>query len=164
MREPIVILEDDAVITKNFSAALTETQRLIQWYGFIRLQDDTRDRKIKRLPVSMAGGLFTLMYYATYPYGAMAYAISPSAAAAFVDASKVLTGPVDHFIKLFWEHGQPLYGLSPCPVVWGDQSDRTTIGHRAREEINIKLSLRRRLKKAHRWIQRRRFNAVHLRL
>lgn len=157
--EPIVILEDDAVITENFAVALTKTERLIQQYGFIRLQNYLRDRGIKKLQIGRAGP-FTLVYYATYPFGAMAYAISPSTAAAFVKASNVLTGPVDQFIKLFWEHGQPLYGLSPYPVVWGDQSARTTIGHRARGEMNLNLSLRKRLKKARRWIQRRRFNAA----
>jgi len=159
MDEPIVVLEDDALTAENFSAALIETQQVVQQYGFIRLQSNFRARSIKKLPVSMAGP-FTLLYYETYPFGAMAYAISPSAAAAFVEASEVLTGPVDHFIKLFWEHRQPLYGLSPYPVVWGDQSDRTTIGHRERGKKDIKLNLRRRLKKAHRWIQRRRFNAA----
>lgn len=145
--------------TENFAVALTETERLVRQYGFIRLQSDSRGRGIRKSPVRKAGP-FTLIYYATYPFGAMAYVISSSAAAAFIEASKVVTGPVDHFIKLFWEHGQPLYGLSPYPVVWGDQSDRTTIGHRTRGELNINLLLRKRLKKAHRWILRRKFNAT----
>lgn len=160
MDKPILVLEDDAEIEANLSAALTETQRLIQRYGFIRLQNDFFGRNKKSVPVREAGP-FTLNHYATYPFGAMGYAISPSVAAAFVDASQVLTAPVDSFIKVFWEHGRPLYGLSPYSVMGGDLSRRTTIGHRARAEMNIKMTLERRLKKAGRWIKRRRFNAAH---
>ncbi len=90
--EPIVVLEDGAEITENFCAALTATQRLIRRYGFIRLQNDFRGRRLRKVPVSKSD-LFTLNYYATYPFGAQGYAISPSVAAAFVDASRVLPTP-----------------------------------------------------------------------
>ncbi len=160
MDEPIIVLEDDAEIEDDFPAALSETKRLIHQYGFIRLQNDFSRRYKKRVPVRRVGP-FMLNYYATYPYGAMGYVISPGAAAALVNASETLTAPVDAFIKLFWEHGQPLYGLYPFPVLWGDLAHETMIGSRDRQPMNLKTRLTRRLKKAGRWIERRKFNLAH---
>ena len=157
--EPIAILEDDSELEKNFPAALIQAQRLINKYGFIRLQNDFSGRHKKKIPVREAGS-FTLNYYATYPFGAMGYVISPAVAAAFLDASRVLTAPVDAFIKQFWEHDQALYGLFPFSVMWGDFANRTTIGIRDRESLDFNLRLARRSKKIDRWIKRWKFNRV----
>jgi GR25 family glycosyltransferase involved in LPS biosynthesis len=55
----------------------------------------------------------TLSYCCCYLHCATAYAISPVVARAFVYHSRVLTAPVDKFIKNFWLHRQPLYVMHP---------------------------------------------------
>ncbi len=47
---------------------------MVHRYGFISLQNNLRGRNLRRVSVSKSG-LFTLNYYATYPFGAKAYAI-----------------------------------------------------------------------------------------
>jgi len=46
----------------------------------------------------------------------MCYAIAPHVAGSFIQGSRVMTGPVDLFIKRFWEHKQPLFFLFPPAV------------------------------------------------
>ena len=127
--EPMVILEDDAEVLPCFLAALAEIETLIQVYGFIRLQEHGPSRHIRTALVEKAGA-FNLHYFASCPFGAMAYAITPRVAAAFIERSSVLGAPVDVFIKKFWEHGQPLFGLSPGPIKNSALSSRSTIKHR----------------------------------
>ena len=160
IEEPIIVLEDDSELDENFDAAVNATATLIEQCGFIRLQNDFSGRHKKKTPVTKIGR-FTLNYFATYPFGTMGYAISPTTAAAFLDSSRILSAPVDSFIKLFWEHGHPLYGLAPYAVVWGDLSRRTTIKRRERERTSIGMKLLRRRKKASDWVRRWRFNQRH---
>ena len=158
--EPIVVLEDDSELEDNFPAALQETERLIEKYGFIRLQNDFSGRHKRRVPIHAAGP-FVLNYYESYPHGAMGYAISPRVAAAMLEASHVVAAPADSFIKLYWEHGQPLYGLTPYSIMWGDFTYQTMIGVRTREPADIRIRLRRRFMKVVRWVGRWRFNLTH---
>jgi glycosyl transferase family 25 len=127
--EPMLILEDDAEILPSFLAALAEIEGLIQVHGFIRVQEHGPSRHIRTELVKKAGA-FDLHYFASCPFGAMAYAISPRVAAAFIERSSVLSAPVDVFIRKFWEHGQPLFGLSPGPIASSPLSSLSTIKQR----------------------------------
>jgi len=84
----------------------------------------------------------------------MVYAVSPASAAGLVDTSRNLAAPVDAFIKLYWEYGQPLFGLTPYSVMWGDLRYRTTIGRRERTPTEIKVNTLRRYKEASGWPRR----------
>ena len=158
--QPIVVLEDDAEINTNFVAALTEVDRLIHRYEFIRLQSHGPSRHVRRTQVEEAGE-FSLYYYERCPFGAMAYAIGPRAAAAFVDKSRVLAAPVDLFIKNFWEHGQPLFGLSPSPVKGSALSASSTIKHRENSKTGARVRAARILNKLKSTISRARFNLAY---
>ena len=72
-----------------FLAALAEVETLIQVYGFIRLQEHGPSRHIRTALVEKAGA-FNLHYFASCPFGATAYAITPRVAAAFIERSSVL--------------------------------------------------------------------------
>ena len=157
VQRPIVIMEDDAELEGNFTAAIKEAERLIHRYGFIRLQSHGPARHVLRRQVEAAEP-FRLYYCSRFPFGAMAYAISPVAAAAFVDKSRVLAGPVDVFIKKFWEHGQPLFALSPSCVNGGTLSAASTIKHRDKGATDARLRAARTLTKLEDLIRRARFN------
>jgi GR25 family glycosyltransferase involved in LPS biosynthesis len=60
----------------------------------------------------------------------MAYAISPKVAERLIAGSKTLHYPVDHYIRKYWEHKQPLYCLAPAAVTHGDLAHDTTIHDR----------------------------------
>jgi glycosyl transferase family 25 len=129
---PILIMEDDVrLVADIFHSALEQTADLIERYGFIRLQEEGQRRPIRKHLVQRTPG-FDVYFCASYPYGAACYAISPEAARVFAQASRILTGPVDLFIKQFWNHHQPLFMLDPSPVVNGDLSTRSTIEPRIR--------------------------------
>jgi glycosyl transferase family 25 len=161
MNQPILIMEDDATIQSHFRAALSETSRLIMQYGFIRLQHGLPKRGLKGIPVETAD-IFSLHFCQRYPFGAMCYAIAPSTAAAFVDGSRKMTGPVDLFIKKFWEHRQPLFFMFP-PAVDGDSIHRSTtiVGDRKRERPRLRIRLNRILNKARVFKARARFNSQY---
>ncbi|HEY5566502.1 MAG TPA: glycosyltransferase family 25 protein [Gammaproteobacteria bacterium] len=160
-KNPLVIMEDDAEPERNFVAALAATEYLVQRYGFVRLQSDGPNRQCPKKLIAIAGE-FSLYYYEKYPYGAMCYALSPSAARALVAASGTLTGPVDLFIRRFWKHGQPLYGLSPHAVKAGPHSAQSTIPGRAKDKTPAGLRIRRLLHKAKSALDRASFNKRYL--
>ncbi|NNC76310.1 MAG: glycosyltransferase family 25 protein [Woeseiaceae bacterium] len=125
--EPIIILEDDACLDDLFATAMTFVERRIETLGFVRLETNPKSLG----PTVTLGKSFSAQYCHSYPFSAMAYAISPSVAQTFVEQSDVFHSPVDKFIKDFWVHGQPLYQLSPHVVRESDLGVATsTIGTR----------------------------------
>ncbi len=109
---PIAILEDDCALTPAFPRALQVASSLIGKLGFIRLQSDLRARKVavgRRVP-------FVVQRFTKPPHGLMGYCISPDVARMFVNDTRILDAPVDVYVKKFWEHGQPLYALTPYSV------------------------------------------------
>ena len=95
--EPMVILEDDAEVLPCFGRA-RRNRDAHSVYGFIRLQEHGPARHIRTALVEKAGA-FNLHYFASCPFGAMAYGITPRVAAAFIERSSVLGAPVDVFIE-----------------------------------------------------------------
>ena len=160
---PIVVLEDDAAISPSFPEALRVAEKLIRQYGFIRLQEDegpSRSQHVRSIPVERHGSL-TLSYCTRVPFGAMAYAMSPEVAARFLAKSAVLTGPVDLFIKKFWEHGQPVFALEPGCVRGSDFSIRSTIEQREKGALDVRWRLKRTLIKLDNGLSRARFNLAY---
>ncbi len=159
-RSAIVVLEDDAVIQDSFPEALARIAELIDKFGFIRLQNDFSGRHKRRVSVQRVGS-FELNYYLTFPFGAMGYAISSTVATSFLNQSEKLSMPVDSFIKNFWEHGHPLYGLYPFTIEWDALSYESSIGARERERLDLRVASWRKATKLVRWVERYRFNLAH---
>ena len=159
LEEPMVILEDDARLSPLFPVALAVVASLLDAHGFIRLQEHGPARHVRTTRVATASP-FEVHYYSRYPFGAMAYAISPRVARRFIDRSRVLTGPVDVFIKKYWEHGQPLFGLTPSPVENGELSSASTIERRDKAPPSTRLRVRRWRNKLEGLVARARFNAA----
>lgn len=127
--EPIIILEDDACLDDLFATAMSFIDRRIETLGFVRLETNSKSLG----PTVTHGKSFSAQYCHSYPFSAMAYAISPAVARTFVQRSEVFHSPVDKFIKDFWVHGQPLYQLSPHVVQESELGIATsTIGSRAK--------------------------------
>jgi glycosyl transferase family 25 len=158
--KPLIVLEDDAEILPTFPRALAEANRLIRNYGFLRLADNGASRRVRMTPMEKAGP-FSVVWYERYAFGSMGYAISPDTAAAFLARSAAVTGPPDLFIKKFWEHGRPLYGLLPAPIGFNDQfGTAPVIGTRAKEKAQASVRVGRLLTKLTDFIARARFNAA----
>jgi glycosyl transferase, family 25 len=137
--QPILILEDDFQLTTQFLDAVTLCNELIEQYGFIRLQEETRAR---RQPV-LERGEFTLCYYSKAPHSLMCYALHPSAARKLISQAKVLDAPVDVMVKMSWRHRQRLYGLVPYTALDSDHSHTSTIGFRGKHPKPPAVALQR---------------------
>jgi glycosyl transferase family 25 len=141
--EPLMIMEDDFQLLPGFAGAVEQVSENIQEYGWIRLQTETRARKQRIVP----SGEYTLWRYTKVPHSTMCYGITPEVAARFIDSTPTIYEPVDVFVKKFWVHGQPIYGLTPYTVTESTLSQQTYIQHRERVPKGIKRSTKRFLRK-----------------
>lgn len=147
---PIVILEDDFKLTPAFSEALEAASSLIRKLGFIRLQTDLRARKVAVGHHSP----FVVHRYTKPPHGLMGYCVSPRVARAFVNDTRVLDAPVDVYTKKYWEHGQPLYALTPYCVQSSKLCDATGIVGRKKHPKPLPVAARRFARKCS-WVVKR---------
>ncbi|MCW8955884.1 MAG: glycosyltransferase family 25 protein [Gammaproteobacteria bacterium] len=150
LNQPIMIMEDDFCIEDEFSSAMSHVEKLINDYGYIRLQTEFRGKKIKAKET--AG--FTLYYYTKMPHSLMCYAINPKVAQTLIDNSKNLTAPVDVVIKKIWQHQIPMFGLAPYPVRECDEENVSTIQGRVSKKKSIRIKLLRLLTKVG-WVFKR---------
>ena len=148
--EPLMIMEDDFQLLPGFAGAVQEVARNIERFGFIRLQDETRALKVR-----VAGcGDYTLWRYTKGPHSTMCNGIAPEVAERFVELTRVAREPVDVFIKKFWEHGQPIYGLTPYTVTESRLSRKTFIPNRGKVRKSLRVASARFLRKCGWEVQR----------
>lgn len=158
--EPLMIMEDDFELLPGFGRAFEASVPLVESVGFLRLQQSSR---ASRKPLGNVGE-FVLSRYTKPPHCLMCYAIAPHVARHFVDATRTVDAPVDVFIKRYWEHGQPIYSLTPYQVVQSELSPATTIPGRKKRAKPLPVAIRRFLRKSawqlHRLTANQRFSAM----
>ncbi|MGI9257808.1 MAG: glycosyltransferase family 25 protein [Gammaproteobacteria bacterium] len=152
--EPLLIMEDDFDLTAEFPSAVTEARALVDRYGYLRLQTESRGKRVKH----SQAGKFSVHFYTKVPHGAAAYCISPKVARAFHLSSAILNAPVDVFIKSVWEHRQPLFGLLPYTVQPNWMARHSTIGKRNKVRKDLPLRSARVVEKARDLTRRALFN------
>jgi len=124
--EPALVLEDDFKPLAGFMDALSVCEKHIVRRGYIRLET-TGNKPVSRV-LSQDG--FTLVKYLKAPQGALCYAISPDVARVFMAQSDTFTYPVDVFVRNFWRHKVPLYGLQPYTATAAEVARDSFIGNR----------------------------------
>lgn len=114
--EPVIVMEDDVIISPQFAAAADHIKRLIESYGWIRLGATSNEpfRSIARYDE------YTVVRYLKGPSGAQCYALHPKAAAVFLEYSREWFVPVDDFMDKFWLHKIDCFGMIPYPVQGGE--------------------------------------------
>lgn len=149
---PVMIMEDDFDALPEFANALRCANDVILKAGFLRLQTTVRTRKVAIASV----GEFQLERYKKTPHGLMCYCLSPGVAQRFVEATRKIDAPVDVFTKKFWEHGQPMYALTPYTIAPSALNADTTIVGRRKCRKSWSVARRRLWRKAgwywNRWI------------
>jgi glycosyl transferase family 25 len=141
--EPLMIMEDDFQLLPGFVGAVEQVAENIDNFGFIRLQSETRARKQR-----VAGfGDYTLWRYTKMPHSTMCYSLASAVAQNLIEQTRAIYEPVDVFIKKFWVHGQPIYGLTPYTVTESTLSQQTYIQHREKVPKGLARSTRRFLRK-----------------
>ena len=131
---PIVVLEDDAQLDERYESAINFVEKHINDLGFIRLEKNWKPGAPRIVDTSH----HSIRRCKKYPFSAMAYAISPAVAQVFIEYSKVLSAPVDKFIKDFWVHQQPLYDLSPPAVRENELGLESTIRGRRKSRYSLR--------------------------
>ncbi len=131
--EPVLILEDDFQLTDKFVAALATCEQLIIQQGYIRLQETRKSKATFAKKV----GEFSLVKYTKAPQGGLCYALTPEVARSFIEHSQEFIYPLDVFVRHFWIHKVPLYGLTPYTADGGELSTDSVIGKR----LKVKKSL-----------------------
>ena len=141
--EPLMIMEDDFQLLPGFAAAVEKVAENISEYGFIRLQSETRAKKQR---VAMLGDQ-TLWRYTKVPHSSMCNSITPEVAQNLIEQTRAIYEPVDVFVKKFWLHGQPIYGITPYTVTESTLSKETYILHREKVPKGMSCSTRRFLRR-----------------
>jgi glycosyl transferase family 25 len=109
VNEPIIIFEDDFILSENFLSAIATTEKLIDRYGFIRLEPTKKKPQV----LIKKEGDFSLIKFLKVPQCLTCYAISPDVAKALLLKSEEITCPVDVFVRNVAMHKQSIYGLEP---------------------------------------------------
>ena len=148
--EPLMIMEDDFQLLPGFAGAVEQVAGNISECGFIRLQSETRARK-QRIA---ARGDYTLWRYTKVPHSCMCNSMTPEVAQKLIEQTRAIYEPVDVFIKKFWEHGQPIYGLTPYTVTESRLSRKTFIPNREKVRKSLRVASTRFLRKCGWEVQR----------
>ncbi len=144
--EAILVLEDDFLLTEGFPESLSLCEQLIGQVGYIRLEKTTRARSMKVRKL----GDFTLRKYIKAPQGALCYGIAPFVAKSFIAHSREFVYPVDVFVRHFWLHRNPLFGLTPYTATQSDLAQDSIIGVRRKGRKPIRIMIHRFLLKVYR--------------
>jgi len=148
---PILIMEDDFQLLDDFAGAVDEAGKQVERFGYLRLQTETRARHSH---VADAGR-FEVRRYTYAPHSLMCYAVTPEVAERWVELTATACEPVDVFVKKFWVHGQPLYGLYPSTVTESAFSIATGIRGRTEKPRKEFRTARRRFVNKIGWLWRR---------
>lgn len=162
LETPLIVVEDDAIFQSDVAIALNVASNWIGRFGFICLQKNTNSTFARRRTAATASGV-ALQYCERYPFGTLAYAISPKVASAFIRASKTILGPVDWFIKQTWIHRQPIYSLDPGCVVSGEVDCPNAEDYSPTNPSNVGVTALRAVSKMRRAMSRAIFNYQYLR-
>ena len=129
LNEPIIIFEDDLRIEDDmFLNTLKIVEENISKCGYIRTENTSRRGLLYNVKQY---GDQQLVKYLKVPQCTTSYAISPSAAKAFIAASQTFQFPVDVFLRNTWLHRQTMFGVKQAGLKGGNQP--SIIGNRKRQ-------------------------------
>lgn len=123
--EPIIIMEDDVIVTDTFVGVVEAVSELISKFALLRLA-------LVAIPANFASVLclpldLELASYQLGTAGTQCYAISPAAAKALVEHAAVWSLPVDLYLERSDIHGVPNHAIRPFRVRHADQEIIPTV-------------------------------------
>lgn len=117
--EPIIVLEDDAMLTPSFMPFYANAGQFAQHYGLVWLQPSRKIRNQAGLVLERIGP-FTVKKFAKGFSGTTGYLITPRAAQTLLDYSTEWIYPVDNTMDRFYEHGIEAIGIDPVCLAQDD--------------------------------------------
>lgn len=135
--EAFMILEDDARLDPGFVHGFGVIKRRIGRLGLVRACGPFPNWSNS----AEQSGPFDIRRCQRVPLLALAYALTPRAAARLVTAGSIVDEPVDKFMQRFWRHKQQVAVLHP-PIVHASTLEcESDIGHRTRPDFTLRMWL-----------------------
>lgn len=104
------VLEDDVVITDEFTERLVQAMLTSTPWGIMRLYDGG-SAGTRTLQDNLAG--IHLQYHRKQPGGLLGYLVRRHAAIRLIEFGQQIVHPVDDMINRHWEHRIPMLSTSP---------------------------------------------------
>ncbi|RTZ44431.1 hypothetical protein EKL30_07575 [Candidimonas sp. SYP-B2681] len=151
--QPIIILEDDAILMPNFMNFYEASPQMLRKHGLIWMHASTKPKHKQGWPLERIGA-FTLKKLVHGHSGTAGYLISPDCARAMMGYCSQWIYAVDDTMARFFHHKIEAIGLDPVCVVHNDDFESTineqaarlerTVCDRARREYaNLKDAIKR---------------------
>ncbi|HET8598665.1 MAG TPA: glycosyltransferase family 25 protein [Castellaniella sp.] len=125
--QPMVVVEDDAILRDNFPEALAQAPVLARSWPLVWLYEYDRPGLDPRVEVGRAGP-FTLMRKLKRHSCSVAYLLNPDGAAALLRHSETWLYPVDDTMFRFYEHGVENVVVQPACVAQDRESPSDITG------------------------------------
>jgi glycosyl transferase family 25 len=110
---PMLVLEDDAVLTPAMARLNDMMRAAPSDWGFLRLSSRSKQMCLR---VGVGEGFDIVEYWHIGNFTA-GYVVSPDGARQFLNAFRERARPVDEDMRRIWLHRVPSYGVVPGPVV-----------------------------------------------
>ncbi len=125
--QPLIVVEDDAILKDNFPEMLAHSEALLQAWPFIWLHEYDRAGPDPVMQVGQIGP-FALNRKLKKHSCSVAYLLSPTGAAALLKHSETWIYPLDDTMFRFYEHGVENIVLQPACVAQDHESPSDITG------------------------------------
>ncbi len=140
--QPIIILEDDAILMPNFMDFYEESVQMLQKHGLIWMHASTKAKHKQGWPLERIGA-FTLKKLVHGHSGTAGYLISPDCARTMMVYCSQWIYAVDDTMARFFDHKIEAIGLDPVCVVHNDDFESTINEKSARLNRTLSDKMRR---------------------
>lgn len=113
--KPIVVLEDDFVLSEQFMPFISRVPKKFLDGCFLKLDAHEEKRNVRYKSQTIIAGV-TVGSFGVIPACTAGYIIGPRAAAQLLDARQHFFRPIDIDLKHYWEHRVPILGTIPALV------------------------------------------------
>ncbi|MGL4473568.1 MAG: glycosyltransferase family 25 protein [Shewanella sp.] len=134
LNEPLVILEDNIDLVKEFKVVLEKTFSRVSEFGYIKLAA-TKPRAFKSK--ANVDGTHQIGVYKKGTCGTTGYIITPEVAARFISCSDKFIEPVDDFMEKPWIHKVQAYSLKPSICLRGEVVSTIGSGRKKKQKTGM---------------------------
>ena len=138
LNEPIIILEDDALLFPEFKTFLTNINILDERYECIRLFKNKRRKYTSKIVENLNG--IEIHKFSKGHMSATGYYLTPTGARKFLKSSESWYVPVDICMDRFWANRVECYGTVPVCLT-NDPIFDSDIGYGPKQSRSIRLKM-----------------------
>jgi glycosyl transferase family 25 len=145
--QPLIVIEDDAILKDNFTDMLEHARALLQAWPFIWLHEYDRPGRDAFTRVGQVGP-FALTRKLKRHSCSVAYLLAPEGARALLSGGQTWIYPVDDTMFRFYEHGVENIAIRPACVAQDHESPSDITGAAVEAPLPLMDKIRREAYKA----------------